>query len=86
MEVKCDSFFNLFESIDPESEAQPKKEKGGDDDEDEVSQSEDSSSEGEESGMEEDKATMKRSRDAKEYKIFGGGDKLDINSNGTTVE
>ena len=33
VEVKCDSFFNLFEDIDPEQE-QPKKEKPGKDDED----------------------------------------------------
>ena len=29
VEVKCDSFFNIFETIDPESEGKPEKEKKG---------------------------------------------------------
>ena len=36
VEVKCDSFFNIFETIDPESEEKTIKEKKGDDDEDDM--------------------------------------------------
>ena len=36
VEVKCDSFFNIFETIDPESDEKTIKEKKGDDDEDDI--------------------------------------------------